>query len=242
MPEGPLYEPPPLNMTWSPSHEMPPPLMNTEELHQTNQALRHKIFMRDKTAQNMTGQTNNDSTQFTRSSRLLHSDDTDLTGPTPRRPTRHDPTAYSSQMGPHLRNIRDSTGYSSQMETPELEEIHEANMQVHREYVEALRRTEAQWEELWRREDRAREREEIRSFANLESRFWLDFAANRIPEEEWMYARGDFEPQTVAPLPPLPPTAPIQRILARPGTAAREAQDRRHERIRNFLANGVNPR
>jgi hypothetical protein len=210
--------------------------MNTQELHETNQALRHKIFMRDKTAQNMTGQTNNDSTQFTRSSRLPHRDESDLTGPRPRRPTQHDPTS-DYPLGPHrpnMRTIRESTGYTRNDETPSLEEF--------RQYVESFNFTESQWEEIWRREDRAREREEIRSFENLESRFWLDFAANRIPEEEWSYARGNFEPQTVAPLPPLPPTAPIQRILARPGTAARAAQDRRHERMVNFLSNGVNPR
>lgn len=218
--------------------EMPPPLMDTRQLHQANEALRHKIFMRDKTAQNMTGQTSNDSTQFTRSSRLLHRDDTDLTGPRPRRPTQYDPTGYDepSQMGAHRPDSTGSAYYYSHMETPNLEEIHEANMQVHREYVEALGRTERQWEELWRREDRERERNEIRSFANRESRFWLDFSANRFPEGAWLLARGDLEPQTVAP--PLP-TAPVQRILARPGTAAREAQDRRAERMRNFLTNGV---
>ena len=233
MPVGPLYDPPPLNLAYTTHHELPPPLMDTEELHRTNQALREKIFMRDKTAQYITGQTSNHSTQLTRTFRLPHRDEMDPTGPVP---TQHDPTGHGpSQMGPHLHN-RPDTGISYDEETPELEEIHEANMQVHREYLEALSRTERQWEELWRREDREREREIIRSYASLESRFWLDFTANHIPESQWRYARGSFEQQNNAP-PPAPPSPLL--ILARPGTAARAAQDRRQERLRNFLTNGV---
>jgi hypothetical protein len=60
-------------------------------------------------------------------------------------------------------------------------------------------------------------------------------------QELYPYDRDILTGLYFPPMPP-PPGTPTQVMRARPGTAAREAQDRRQVIMRNFLANGVNPR